>query len=157
MKRILLAVAMVITVAFLSTFAYGQDELDKAYFAQHQKNVQEIKRLEVLINGYSHCIERKDRWEQKNTDLYSDYQAGKISRSDALPYRLEYAKRILEALEECLKVSNWYKGENRTDIDFDDIKRENNQARRSIKELQDKDQELKIKVLERKGSLPNGW
>lgn len=150
---------LIVSIFFASFAASAQemDALDRAYKEQYVQYTNEIAQLKSLVDSYGKCIAEKESIDNQMTSLYEDYRLGRISKRDSLPKRMELTEANFRVLTEALNIFNEAKGEQRSDISIGEIKMDQELSRKRIKELSDKKQELKIKVLERKGALPSWW
>jgi hypothetical protein len=133
------------------------DQLEDAYKEQYEKYTTEIESLKPLIDTYSNCIEKTDNINNQLISLYGKEKRYEISRLDAVNEKIRLNEEGLKVLREGLSTFNASKGEQRSDISIDEIKHELQLSRSRMKELEDKKQELKIKILETKGTLPAWW
>lgn len=154
---LVVTVMICLCLAFLPNFAQGMDALESAYKDQYIESNKEINDLQAIIKIYSDCIKKTDELRDRMTFLHGEHLAGRLSRRDSIAPRKAILEENLAVLVEALQAFNYIKGENRSDISIDEIKRDLELNRRRIKELTDKKRDLKIKVLEKKGTLLGWW
>ncbi|MEN6621258.1 MAG: hypothetical protein ABFD50_06905 [Smithella sp.] len=150
---------VVLLLCLMPVISYAQeiDPLEQAYKEQYIESKKEIESLQALDQIYSGCIQKNDLINSKITNIYEEYKAGRIWKRDTIAPKIALEEERLIVLNEALRAFNNAKGEHRSDISIDEIKRDQEFNRKRIKELIDKKRELKIKVLEKKGSLPSWW
>ncbi len=156
-KRIIFVIVLIVCFSSVVAIAEEMGALEQAYKEQYIESNKEIESLQALDQIYSGCIQKNDLINSKITNIYEEYKAGKIWKRDTIVPRIALEEERLIVLNEALRAFNNAKGEHRSDISIDEIKRDQEFNRKRIKELIDKKREFKIKVLEKKGSLPSWW
>ncbi|MEN6620032.1 MAG: hypothetical protein ABFD50_00565 [Smithella sp.] len=157
MKKKSCIILIIFIMFFVNNAVADIDALNQAYKEQYIKLNNENNGLQLLIKIYSSCIEKINILDVRLLDLDEDIRTGQKYRRDTLQDRINITENKIEILTSTLQVFNKYKNENRSDISLDEIKIELELNRRRIKEIEDKKQELKIKILEKKGALPDWW
>jgi chromosome segregation ATPase len=131
--------------------------LNNVYKEQYTKNINEINKLQDKINGLDSILKKDDEIQHELGDLYKQQVNMTKSRGQIAQERLNLTKEKLYNLQNGLKIYNEIKGSSRTDLDPGDMSQEIQFMRKRIDELKDKNDNLKIRVLEKNGSLPSWW
>jgi len=123
----------IVLLYFFPSIAYTQEmnALEQVYKEQHDKYTAEIKELQVDIDCLREKLDKTSAILERLRQL--DLQDGS--------YRRRYRKSDTDVVSESVT------------LDAGLLQKKMNR----MKELTDKKQELKIKILERKGVLPTWW
>ena len=158
-KYCFLIALLFIAFAIIAQNAFSQeiDALEQAYKQQFKQLTDETYLLKSLISAYGDGLSKLEAKEQQSSALDVKMKYYEISRKDYIQRQIEIKKECLQIAQDLLRVFNAAKNQHREDFSVEEIQRDQEYSQRRLAELADKKQDLKIKLLEKKGALPSWW
>lgn len=161
-RKIYFNAAIIFTIILLinhsqNLFAEQLDQQEISYKEQHDSYTKEISSLESLISTYSNCVEQIESFNAQITALKDQRIQTGEKKHATLNDRLVLIEKRREIQDLALKTYNEAKSEQKKDITLKEIKEELSYCQERLKEITEKKQELKNKVLENNGVLPSWW